>query len=92
MRMCLIGAAGVFMLGCVPGTPRLDVTPSTACRSVAAADAAGAHGLMQRLLFIDATAFAAVTTPENVADVTRATDALLTATQRCRSPRFQEHP
>lgn len=91
MRMSFISAAGLFVLGCVPGSPRPDVTPSTACQRVAAADAPGAHGPGQRPLFIDARAFA-VTTPENVADVTRAMDALLKATQRCTSPRLQEHP
>jgi hypothetical protein len=91
MRMFLISAAALLMLGCAPGTPRPDVTPSTACQRDAAADAPGVHAPAQRPLFIDARAFA-VTTRENVADVTRAMDALLQATQQCTSLPLQEHP
>jgi hypothetical protein len=89
MRISFISAAGLFMLGCVPGTPRPAVTPSNACPRVGAAEAPGGRSPVQRPLFIDARAFA-VTTPENVADVTRAMDALLQATQRCPSSRLQE--
>jgi hypothetical protein len=91
MRISFISAAGLFMLGCVPGIPRPEVTPSSACPRVAAAEAPGGGSPFQRPLFIDARAFA-VTTPENVSDVTRAMDALLQATQRCPSARLQEQP
>lgn len=91
MRMSFISAAALLMLGCVPGTPRPEIAPSTACQRVAAADVPGARSPVQRPLFIDAKAFA-VTTPENVRDVTRAMDALLQATQRCTFLRLQEHP
>lgn len=91
MRISFISAAGLFMLGCVPGTPRQAVTPSSACPRVAAAEAPGGGSPVQCPLFIDAKAFA-LTTPENVTDVTRAMDALLQATQRCPGSRLQERP
>lgn len=91
MRMSFISAAGLFVLGCGPGARRPDVTPTPACHQGAAVAEPERGGPIQRPLFIDAKAFA-VTTPQNVADVALAMDALLHAALRCTSPGLQEHP
>ena len=90
MRISLISAACLLVLGCGPGTTHANVSPSSACQDVAAADTPGVRGSVKGALFIDAKAFA-VTTPENVADVARALDALVQASRECSAGHLQEH-
>jgi hypothetical protein len=91
MRISLISAACIFALGCGSATPRPNVNPSTACQGVAAIETHQAQGAVQGQLVIDAKAIAAVTTPENVADVARALDTLLQASRGCSTHRLLEH-